>query len=300
MNKQQLISQAKRIVDERRFAAEDKAQHTLDELRQNADYSLLERKLRQAQVDLAMGKGNAKALQSQITSLEKELKALIKKLGYGKNALIPQYCCSKCNDTGYVNGNVCDCLQAEIRKLIVAESNVTNSEFTFANSAEKNKHNLAVYKKAREVCQDGKTNILLTGNTGSGKTYLLTACANLCAELDKSVLFVTAYSLNATFLNAHLSDVESKQAILDNLIDVDVLTIDDLGTENVYKNVTAEYFFSVLNERIAQKKQTFISTNLTLQDIRERYDERIFSRLVDQHTTFVAQLIGNDKRLSKE
>ena len=300
MNKQQLTLRAKRIVDERRYAAEDKVQRTLDELRQNAEYDSCERKLRQAQVDLAMGTGNVKTLKAQIDKCEKELKALIKKLGYDENALIPQFYCAKCHDTGYVGDAACDCLQTEMRKLIVAESNVVNGEFIFANSTEKTKHNLAVYKKAREVCHDGKTNILLTGNTGSGKTYLLTACVNECVELGKSVLFVTAYSLNATFLNAHLEGVETRQAILDNLIDVDVLAIDDLGTENVYKNVTAEYFFSVLNERIARKKQTFISTNLTLNDIRERYDERIFSRLVDQHTTFVAQLVGKDKRLSKE
>ena len=300
MNKQQLTLQAKRIVDERRFAAEDKVQRILDELRQNDEYSTLERELRQAQVDLAMGNGNIKVLQAQIAKCEKQLKSLLVKLGYDKNALIPQYCCEKCHDTGYNNGKVCDCLHTEIRKLIVAESNVINCEFTFANSTEKTKHNLAVYKKALEVCQNGKNNILLTGNTGSGKTYLLTACVNKCIELGKSVLFVTAYSLNATFLNAHLDGVETRQAILDNLIDVDVLAIDDIGTENVYKNVTAEYFFSVLNERIARKKQTFISTNLTLNDIRERYDERIFSRLVDQNTTFVAQLVGKDKRLSKE
>ena len=300
MNKQQLILQAKRIVDERRYATEDKVQQTLEQLRQNADYSALERKLRQAQVDLAMGKGNAKQLQKQVSDCEKQLIKLIVDMGYEKTALKPHYFCSKCNDTGYVNEVACSCLQAEVRKLIVAESNVTNSQYTFANSTEKNKHNLAVYKKAREACEEGATNILLTGNTGSGKTYLLTACANLCATLNKSVLFVTAYSLNATFLNAHLEGVETRQAILDNLIDVDVLAIDDLGTENVYKNVTAEYFFSVLNERIARKKQTFISTNLTLNDIRERYDERIFSRLVGQNTTFVAQLIGNDKRLKKD
>ena len=299
MNKQQLITQAKHVVDERRFVAEDKAQRNLEALRQINEYNLLERKLRQAQIDLAMGNGDSRTMKTQVNNLEKELKALIKKLGY-EGALIPQYSCAKCNDTGYINGKICNCLQAEIRKLIVAESNVINSEFTFANSTEKNKHNLAVYKKARLICEEGKTNLLLTGNTGSGKTYLLTACVNKSIELDKSVLFVTAYSLNATFLNAHLEGFETRQAILDNLVDVDVLAIDDLGTENVYKNVTAEYFFSVLNERIARKKQTLISTNLTLNDIRERYDERIFSRLVDQNTTFVAQLIGIDKRIKRD
>ena len=84
---------------------------------------------------------------------------------------------------------------------------------------------------------------------------------------------------------------------MENILDVDVLFVDDLGTENVYRNVTAEYLFVVINERIARGKQTFISTNLSLADIRTAYDERIFSRLVDKNVTFLAQLVGDDKRI---
>ena len=299
MNKHQLLQQAKRILDERRFAAEDKAEQLLSSLRENKDFIAIDSQLRQAQVNLAMNNGESKQLSNEIAQLQNKQSALLKKLGLTADMLAPQYHCGKCGDTGYVDGETCSCLQEVMRNLIVADSNVINQSYTFANAKETGKHNLAVYKKAREVCLDGKTNMLLTGNTGSGKTYLLTACANLCMEHSKSVLFVTAYTLNSSFLQAHLSDFESRQATLDNLVDVDVLLIDDLGTETVYKNVTAEYFFSVLNERIARGKQTFISTNLTLSDRRERYDERIFSRLVDQNTTFVAQLTGEDKRLKK-
>ena len=299
MNKQQMLQQAKRVIDERRFTAEDKAERLLTSLRENADFTAIESQLRKAQVNLAMGNGDSKKLQSEIKQLKKQQTTLLSKLGISESALTPQYHCHKCGDTGYFNGKQCSCLEEEIRKLIVADSNIINKTYTFESAKETDKHNRAVYKKAREVCLDGKTNMLLTGNTGSGKTYLLTACANLCMEHNLSVLFVTAYSLNSSFLEAHLNDFASRQAILDNLVDVDLLVIDDLGTETVYKNVTAEYLFAVINERIARGKQTFISTNLTLTDIRERYDERIFSRLVDQNTTFVAQLTGDDKRLKR-
>ena len=299
MNKRELLHQATKTVTERRFAAIDKAERLLTSLRENEDFSATESQLRRAQVNLAMNNGDGKKLQSEIKRLQKQQAALLAKLGLNESQLIPQYHCRKCEDTGYVDGKACSCLQEEIRRLLIADSNVINRSYTFANTTEMNRHNLAVYKKARQVCMDGKTNMLLTGNTGSGKTYLLTACANLCMDNSRSVLFVTAYTLNTRFLDAHLSDLESKQAILDNLTDVDVLVIDDLGTETVYKNVTAEYLFAVLNERIASGKQTFVSTNLTLTEIRERYDERMFSRLVDPNTTFVAQLTGEDKRLKK-
>lgn len=300
MNKQQLLTLAKRAVDKRRLSAEETRDVTLAQLRADDKFVEIEHGLRQAEVDFAMSDGKAKNLaQKQIVEYNKKLQQYLKERGLTTRDLQPHYYCKKCSDTGYVNGVICSCLLDEMRKQIFAESNVTNADYTFANAKETSTHNRAVYKMAQQVCMDGKLNMLLTGNTGTGKTYLLTACANACAQNNQSVLMLTAYTLNGMFLEAHLGDLATHQSIIDNLVEVDVLLIDDLGTENVYKNVTAEYMFSVLNERIARKKQTFVSTNLTLADIRERYDERIFSRLVDQNCTFVAQLTGADKRIKK-
>ena len=300
MNRQQLLTLAKRAIDKRRQSAEEACDKVLLDLRSDGEWNEIERGLRQAEIDFVMTDGESKnAAKKLIAHFTAKRDEFLKKRGLGAHDLQPHYACEKCSDTGYVNGAICSCLNDEIRKLIFAESNVNNTDYTFDNAKETNSHNRAVYKKAREVCLDGNLNMLLTGNTGTGKTYLLTACANFCAEQNRSVLLLTAYSLNGMFLEAHLGDVHTHHEIIDSLVDVDVLLIDDLGTENVYKNVTAEYFFSVLNERIARKKQTFISTNLTLQDIRERYDERIFSRIVDQNCTFVAKLTGADKRIKK-
>lgn len=290
MNRQQILKLAQREIEERRFKAEEICDKNLAMLRTHSDYKACESNLRRAQLD-----GN----KDKIAAYKEQLHKIILSYKLVEADLQPRYNCQHCNDVGYVNGAICSCLQQVICKLITAESNVINKEFTFENSKETDKHNVAVYNRARQMCDEGKGNLLLVGNTGSGKTYLLSACVNAVIAQNKSALFTTAYNLNATCLEAHLSDYQTKQSILDTLTDVDVLAIDDLGTEINYKNVTAEYLFAIVNERIAQHKQTLISTNLTLSDLRDRYDERLFSRLVDTNITTVAQLKGADKRIKK-
>ena len=300
MNKQQILQQARREIEIRRYAAEDKCEALLAQLRADDEWVQLESGLRQAEIDSVMLAGDKKLdAERKVKQYKTKQNQYLCKRNLSVADLSPKYSCDKCADTGYVDNTVCECLKREMRKQIVAESNVTNSAYTFANSTETDKRSLVVYEKAKKICHDGKKNILLLGNTGTGKTYLLTACANECIDLGKSVLFVTAYALNATLLDAHLSDTATNRALIDSLVDVDVLAIDDLGTEIVYKNVTAEYFFTVINERIARKKQTFISSNLSIAELRNRYDERMFSRLVDQNTTLVAPLDGKDKRFGK-
>jgi len=299
MNREQILTLAQRRIDIRKFNAEDDCYKTLQRLRDIAEWRACECNLKQAQVEYVMSDGEAKRkAKERADKYYAKQKELMRTLGVKEKDLTPQYNCLKCNDSGYVNGTMCSCLQNEIRNIVAEESDVGNRDYTFENSKETNKHNLAVYKKACKAVEDGQ-NVLLTGSTGSGKTYLLSACCNRAVQLCKSVLLITAYKLNSMFLEGHLSDYASKQAILDSLIDVDALAIDDLGTEITYKNVTAEYLFTVLNERINRKKSTYVSTNLSLEDIRDRYDERLFSRLLDQQLTFVAKLEGEDKRLKK-
>ena len=295
MNKKEAVALALRHIAERKQKALDELDKVLSALRKNNDWNDNEHELRLTTVAVAMGD---KSQKEKLAVLQKKQNELLAKYGYDKSDLKPKYSCKLCGDTGFVNNKPCECLNKEIRKVIADESAIVNKTFTFENSKETNEHNLAVYKASKKVCESNK-NLLLVGNTGSGKTYLLTACANYCVELGKTVYFTTAYGLNTTFLECHLGDLATKQLITETLADVDVLVIDDLGTENTYKNVTSEYLFVVLNERLARGKQTFVSSNLTLDDIRDKYDERIFSRLVDQKTTKIGQLVGDDKRLQK-
>ena len=77
----------------------------------------------------------------------------------------------------------------------------------------------------------------------------------------------------------------------------EILFIDDLGSENKIKNVTNEYLYLVLNERMLHHKKTVISTNLNLEQIQDVYGERIFSRLMHKKQSLKIKVSGKDLRI---
>ena len=94
----------------------------------------------------------------------------------------------------------------------------------------------------------------------------------------------------------HFSDGEKRQEF-DQLIKCDMLIIDDLGTEPIMQNITREYLFTLLNERLTQRRHTVIATNLGIPELLNRYGERVFSRLFDTMNVSVTQLKGKDLRM---
>ena len=84
--------------------------------------------------------------------------------------------------------------------------------------------------------------------------------------------------------------------IYDYLLNVDLLIIDDLGTEGPNQIKLVE-LFNIINSRLLNTKKitkTIISTNLSLQQLFETYDERIVSRLVGNYN--ICYFFGEDIR----
>jgi DNA replication protein DnaC len=143
-----------------------------------------------------------------------------------------------------------------------------------------------------------KNIIYLSGQTGTGKTYLSTCMANELIKLGKLVLLTSSFKLNQDFIKSYAcKDLETKNNILSKYLDVEVLFIDDLGTELRQPNITGNYLYHIINERRLNKKPTVITTNLNLEDLRDYYDERIFSRIVDKTNAICIYLEGKDLRI---
>ena len=88
--------------------------------------------------------------------------------------------------------------------------------------------------------------------------------------------------------------------IYDNIINVDLLVIDDLGVEAL-NSVKISEIFNIINARLLNQngkiKKTIISTNLNMNNLFDTYGERIFSRVAAYYN--VCRFFGDDIRLRK-
>ncbi len=206
-----------------------------------------------------------------------------------------EYNCPLCKDLGYKNGDMCKCLKREISEILLAGSGFEKLE-NFESSMQSCGTLEPVYKLMQQWCRSDfkKSLIFLSGSTGVGKTHLMQCMANDLIERGMVVKVVTAFQLNQDFKDFSKCYDDD---ILNKYLECEVLFIDDLGTEPIYKNVTLNYLYLIINERRMKKRPTVITSNLFLSDIRDHYDERLFSRIADRRTSINLLLDGEDKRL---
>lgn len=254
----------------------------------------------------------------QVRLILAEQKKRLLQLGLPSDYLDPIYCCTVCRDTGYAGEPIremCACMEKKLidrlyesaRERGTADQKFETfdeSVFPDADLVDGVNTQKKIALRARRMCreyaetypQTDTLNILLTGNTGLGKTFLLHCIENKLLERGFSPICVTAYRLFETMRGAHFSDAEKRQEF-DELVHCDILLIDDLGTEPVMQNITREYLFTLLNERLTQQRHTVIATNLSILELKELYGERVFSRLLDTVNVTPAQLKGKDLRM---
>ena len=76
----------------------------------------------------------------------------------------------------------------------------------------------------------------------------------------------------------------------------DLLIIDDLGTERINK-FTETQLYECIQERLRNEHSTIVSTNLSFEDIKNNYSERILSRLLGYYK--LIKILGRDIRIKK-
>lgn len=258
-------------------------------------------------------------LQHKIAKLKTKEVALLEQNGYPRDYLEMRYRCRHCKDTGYVGYPLrekCSCLVQRLLERTYQLSNIHELErenfSTFdpmvfpENPLENSKLNQREYMiQLRDRLIDyvsvfpnnDRKTILFTGKTGLGKTFLLNCMAKSIMDDGYTVIRISAYKLFDQLFYSAISDTSDNEALQRRLFEVDTLIIDDLGTETRRNNYTSEDLFNIINERTMQRSHTFLSTNLGLSDLRQRYSDRITSRLFDTSNTMLVKFRGKDIRL---
>lgn len=138
-----------------------------------------------------------------------------------------------------------------------------------------------------------KCGILLCGNCGNGKTTSMNAFVSVCKYLEgvrrmkvmESGEIPKALALNAMTINAtsarRLTQVAKDDVAMNEAKTTHVLCIDDVGLEPTevldYGN-SINPVIEILEQRYRQQLFTFITTNLTPKQIREKYGDRVADR----------------------
>lgn len=253
---------------------------------------------------------STKKLETQLATLDDKKKVALKEIGLQPEDLLPKFNCLKCGDTGIFENEICSCVKQKYNNKLMELCGVdladvtylNNYDFKFFGSAEERKFAEKCVVTLEDFVKKFETlkmkNIVMCGASGTGKTYLTKCIAKELIAKNITTLFVSSFDLNNLFLEQHTSNFGEKNN-MQNLIDVDALIIDDLGTEPMRKNVTKEYLLILLNERLGKNKSIIITTNLSPDDLLARYEERIFSRIFNKRTTLVLKFDGKNVRLKK-
>ncbi len=244
-------------------------------------------------------------LRAAYSLLEDQRKALMKVSGITETDLLPKHFCPVCNDSGYVDGYLCNCAKRLAKQY---EYDLLNRSMPLDNSTFDN-FDLAYYKgKDREkmdehlrYCMDyasrfrtDSPSLLFYGKTGLGKTHLSLAIANEVLDAGFGVMYGSAQNYLERLEKEHFG--RSEGDTMELLLGCDLLIIDDLGAE-FQTAFTASAIYNIINSRILNGLPTVISTNLSPSEITKCYGERVMSRILGNFRRF--EFTGADIRQQK-
>jgi len=276
-----------------------------------------------AELALSGDPGHAQKLEEikmRNLALQGAREVVLRAMGYGADALDDTPLCPKCRDTGRVNGGMCSCLhelciEEQMRelskKLPLHEQSFDTFRLDVYTDRPWNGENRSPREQMERVvrvCEDYARqfgefplkNLFFSGATGLGKTFLSACIAREVAGAGFSVVYDTAINIFATFeARKFAREADQEREARDDArryLNCDLLILDDLGSEMTTQFVQAA-LYELINSRLTAGKRTVISSNLSAQEIRRRYNAQIASRIEGEYAELT--FFGDDIRLLK-
>ena len=249
-------------------------------------------------------------LKEQNLKLNAERKAVLEYHGYPADYSDVKYECNECSDTGFVGIKMCRCMKQSlimagyessgIGKLIRSKS-FDNFDISYQKGDKTAYENASMIygfcKSYAENFDERSQNLLFIGGTGLGKTHLCAAITGKVIENGFDAVCETAQNIFSDFETEHFRNPYGKDENItsktERYIECDLLVIDDLGTE-LTNQFTVSCLYNVINTRLNRGKPMIINTNLTRDELKNRYSDRITSRLFGEFLPII--FIGRDIR----
>ncbi len=273
--------------------------------------------------------GEIKKVEAFIEKLKARKKTLLTQLELSEADFKPVFQCPICQDTGFLPdaplGTPCNCYKIILVEKLRKMANLPSDLDTFDSfNAEyyPDEANPEVYGiqqsprqhmlRIKEICETfverfvyaDTPNLLFVGRSGVGKTFFGSCVASRLLEKGIPALYMPVSALFKPFAAAAFASDEEKemlQTMKDLILNVELLIIDDLGTE---KQTATRYeeMLEILNTREMNGRKhpckTIITTNMTPQNLFDTYGERVASRILG--TFDVLRFCGDDIRLKRK
>ncbi len=269
-----------------------------------------EHALLQSQFALAKLAGNQESIEQflkQIEHNQQKQKGLLVEHGFDENYLELTYQCAICKDYGFVDGHECVCMQTMRcendqkmqRSLFGGQTFDQFDEHVFPEENgqrdQMKQLRMLAQSYAENFPNNELNNFLFLGGCGLGKTFTLNCIGAAIVERGFSVRKITGSQFQRLIIDEVIGQKKSQR--LEQLMQVDFLAFDDLGSEPPVNDLIAQYFYMLIDERMVAKKSWMITSNLSVENLRERYGIRTFSRLFDKQITKAVVLRGDDLRI---
>lgn len=247
--------------------------------------------------------------------LQRKRAELLTKLGHPIDYLDEKPRCVHCGDTGYDRGEVCVCLreyyakeQLEELSRLLPLGGASFDEFRFDYYDDAVWPDYGISPRANmernfDTCCDyarrfsrRSGNLLLSGGTGLGKTYLSACIAREVSRRGFSVVYDTAGSIFSRFEDAKFRGDGDSDSEVRRCQKCDLLIVDDLGTEMNTAFVQSA-LYQLVNGRLLEGRAMILNTNLAPEDIGRRYGAPVLSRLEGEYD--ILPFFGDDIRRLK-
>lgn len=293
----------------------------------------LRRAINLKQVELLKSKSFGEEKRSELLAVElKELQnerdRYLTDYGIDPDDLKIKYFCPLCKDRGYVSNeehiSKCSCMlkiqedlrfgQAHLSQRIAHENfqhfNLSLFDDTKryetipgSNIFRTERENILLIREAaerfiRDFDKDETRSLFFFGDPGLGKSFMCSAIAKELIDHGKTVLYFTMNELVDMMQLYHFNrEIFVQRYSMEDyfaLERADLFILDDLGTE-LTNSFVKTILFNIINARMINRKKMVISTNLDQDEIAERYEERISSRLMEYMDDY--KFFGESKRV---